>query len=393
MLARSAALTCSLVVSLLVACGSDTGGSDVAHDVVFSDTPGVPIEDVCELRARACCFVELCLSGSEATTRCIKVQQDACTLEIIGPVGNSSDVDYDPKRAGVCLQHYLEGTCEDLTAITGNVPDECREVWVGRRAAGEACTSDIACQPGHFCRPGASGECPGTCAVDRTLGEACDGTTLCGAELTCSARDGAGTCVPASVPTGGSCLPALFSQCPRTDFCDATTSRCVARLPEGAACPSNNMCALSTYCDFTTKLCVRTPTLGEACEFTCGGGTVCAETSNTCVALPTMAGQPCLGPSRNCGFGANLYCDTATNTCVPKVGDGTACGAEFGTGICDYGYCDGDFQTRGVCRPYKAAGQACEGFNQCGPLSCENGVCRLATSTCRGVVTLNQCYF
>src|SRR5690606_32764937 len=116
----------AVVALAAAACGSAGGGADAKVGVVFSDTPEPPLDQVCELRARVCCAVELCVAGSSATARCIKVQQDACTNEIIGPLGPISDeVDYDPKKAGACLQHYLdaEGTCEALD--TGNPPDDC----------------------------------------------------------------------------------------------------------------------------------------------------------------------------------------------------------------------------------------------------------------------------
>lgn len=99
-----------------------------------------------------------------------------------------------------------------------------------------------------------------------------------------------------------------------------------------------------------------------------------------------------MGPSKTCGFSHGLYCDTATTTCAKRLPEGAPCGAELGTDICDFGWCDGDFQTRGRCRPFKSAGAACDDAAECGPLACDDGKCRLAVSSCRGVARLDQCF-
>ena len=47
--------------------------------------------------------------------------------------------------------------------------------------------------------------------------------------------------------------------------------------------------------------------------------------------------------------------------------------------VCLQGYCDAaDFQSEGVCRAYKADGEACEDDEQCENDNCDSGMCAAA---------------
>jgi hypothetical protein len=315
--------------------------------------------------------------------------RERCDDGLFGAVSthvSSGVVRYSGDAAAVCLTPYLEARCEDLGGVTGNPAIECGDVFVGTKKAGEPCEFDQMCERPLFCRPGADGTCPGTCAAKSGPGEACNGLRqLCADGLTCTGfGDRDGTCVRSKVGRGEACELGL--QCPDGQFCDDASGRCTDLLGPGAPCPGFG-CRSGLTCagESQSRSCQALPGLGEPCEFTCAEGLVCHTFDEVCVTAPQKAGDPCVTAIWPCGVGTGLQCRNSDGTCVGPQPIGTACGGDTGISRCDFGWCDGTFQQAGQCRPWLEFGAACEPFNgSCGPFECFQGSCSLPGGPCRG---------
>ena len=401
---RAAALRFSLVLMSAApstACGGEAQQNrDVVADVQFvGDAPdsadsavaSFGYVDFCERWADTACKVFRCEGSvpSGDLGLCLESFRDICAADVTAGLDTHIDggaLAYSAVAAEACWGPLLAAACGDLASVPE--PVSCGEIVLGAAQVGAPCAFDALCAPGLFCRPGADGTCPGTCAARAADGAACDAATaLCAEGSACLSTFQTGLdaaqCGKTRLAPGAPCL--AHAQCFPAGFCDPQTHACAAHRASGAACASSSECATG-YCS-AEKVCGPLPTGGETCEYTCAEGFVCTAAAGVCVAAPTAAGVPCVaGALFPCGTHHDLQCDPATNTCVGPLPLGAACGADGQLTLCDGGYCTGDFPAAGVCAPFARVGEACEGFNACGPfMRCgSDGVCGLSGDPCRG---------
>lgn len=386
-----------IVWSFLVGCGDSSESPDTGLDIGFPDaladtetaSSAVALVELCDGFARACCKLQICFNpGQNALEEgCVEAVRERCDEGVFGPVDTHvrpGNLTYSADAAGACLAPYLAATCEGLSEVTGTPAPECESVFIGTLGVGEVCDFDQMCAGSLFCKPGNDGTCPGTCAARSMLGEACNGLRqLCESGLICTGfGDRDGTCVAAEVSRDGACE--LLSQCPSGQFCEDEAGRCKDLIGQGLLCPGFG-CASGLNCTGNPGTCEPLPGEGQACTFTCVSGFECKNGDKVCVAAPSQAGEPCIDSIYPCGREKGLQCRNSDKTCVGPAALGEACGGDTGINRCDFGWCDGDFQTAGQCRPWKAFGDTCEAFDgSCGPFECSGGRCALPGGPCRG---------
>jgi hypothetical protein len=386
----------SLLLSL-VACGDSSQSPDAgldlgfpdATDVVDTTSSAVALVELCDGYARACCKLQICFNPGQSALEdgCVEAVRERCDDGVFGPVDTHvrpGNLSYSADAAGACLAPYLAATCEGLGEVTGAPAIECEQVFVGSLAAGEACDFDQMCAGDLFCKPSSEGTCPGTCAARAKLGEACnESRQLCDKDLVCTGfGDREGTCVAAEVARDAACE--LLLQCPSGQFCDDDLGRCRDLIAQGEACPGFG-CVRGLNCNGNPGTCEPLPGEGSPCEFTCAAGLECDASREVCVTAPSEVGDPCIDSFAPCGRGNGLQCRNSDKTCVGPAALGAPCGGDSGISRCDFGWCDGDFQTVGQCRPWKAFGDPCERFDgSCGPFECFQGKCALRGGPCRG---------
>ncbi len=223
-------------------------------------------------------------------------------FEVCGPVSGCVNLGNSP--------------CGDICLRLGNENEPC----------GFHCGPGPLCMDGPECTTGLYCNSSGTCVNSKGLGEVCGGTDQvpCLDNLFCKRADptdptSPGTC--ARRVAGGPCDD--DNACPGTQFCQAGT--CMARRSAGAACGDvPTACQFWTACDevgthtcipaggtrqpcatlpgatvaFTciTGLCDGTTCepqsfVGGTCAFaTCGQGTLCDPTLQTCVSCDSVGG-------------------------------------------------------------------------------------------------------
>lgn len=186
-----------------------------------------------------------------------------------------------------------------------------------------ACTlspADEPCAPGErqACRADGQCRCGASCVPGTPCPDAPEGPAGCA-----SLGNGAGVCVDVAWLTG---LPRGRVPCGASS-CDAATAQCVQWADGGVACAAR--CTANTACD--SGCCsplqdARGATLGNVCAP--GPGYRCA--------ADTPAGRSCDPP---CGPDALCGSWEGAPTCLPRCGEGGACGdtccaAEGGLAVC-----------------------------------------------------------
>lgn len=193
-----------------------------------------------------------------------------------------------------CADAMSSMSCEDLYA--GERDTACPKI-AGTLAEGADCFSDLQCESG-FCDR--TGEC-GTCAPRLGLGDACE-----------IANSGC--------PDGAKCSAPTVA--------DPTT--CTATAGENEACNATTVCRGNLFCDADT--CVQPGGEGDTCSMaadgSCNGllGLRCK--GGTCQKLATLAdvGQPCgIQGNSYVPCVGTAYCDSDTEQCAAKAGDGATC--------------------------------------------------------------------
>ena len=261
---------------------------------------------------------------------------------------------FDGDLAQRCLDWVASAPCEQDSAYVMYVAHpECSAVFQGLVADGGICYVDEECDYGR-CGSGDSYGCPGQCEGYPRLGEPCDPYTYeaaCGPGLECNAD----VCLPqepvvfaglgesCAGSTGHSCAPGL-----RCDYY-GTESVCVALLPIGSSCSSDNDCEVGLDCirgtsDSVCQRVVLVTREGDAC----GGTRVCDHSRGLscdpylgwCTGLPSL-GQPC--PEGECRDG--LFCnETMSPVCQNLLPDGSPCEMSY--------YCrSGSCSAAGLCQP------------------------------------------
>jgi hypothetical protein len=225
-------------------------------------------------------------------------------------------VDFDPDAAAKCIADYANAVCPSAPGPAYDVKRNCRFMFVGRLAEGEACTSSDECHQ--------TAEVDADCGIDGVCvaypvtphpkrGEACGGTcsNTSGDEYACDAV----TAAAGDPPADGS-LPLCYTrdglQCSTVA---GSAKTCQPLVALGQSCEGNSQaCANGATCDLDTKLCVE-KTVGGACETSssCPDSAVCDSNSQTCVEVGLPNGARCAS-ARDC---SSQYCNPSS-VCQPS---------------------------------------------------------------------------
>ncbi len=292
-----ALLTLVSAAALLTGCGHTVCNTD-------ADCP-----------ADAVCNAQACTKKSAPTVLAPESCGDQCTVGV-------SRCDFGPTGAET---YYA--TC----TVAG---DGCSQ-W----SRGAACGDTRRCEEGTGCVPYLS------------VGQACEGDSTCGLDLSCTAliELGGGVGDPVCRPTCSAAEPCAGTDrcvdrvCVPADFCAACTPgelRCTADAPEQcvvvaegcarwfaeAACTGSDRCQAGE--------CVGTVTAGNACSDAsrCVSGLVCMTDAQTCQATCEASAdcgatgcRPTRG-SRGYGVCAAGAGPTVESTCVVTVGSAAVTG-------------------------------------------------------------------
>lgn len=171
------------------------------------------------------------------------------------------------------------------------------------------------------------------------------------------------------------CGPGISSfVCSEGSTCVITPSfcgTCLGTVAVGEPCGTDvGRCEATASCVEGT--CVRRGRPGDPCDAStpCALGASCVEGTCTRFNVVTV-GAPC-DASNRCPY--NAIC--VGGTCQPQAGLGESCAQP---GACRSGYCDTD---AGLCRPLRAATEACSSSMQCLSGVCAAGFCDALPSAC-----------
>jgi hypothetical protein len=275
---------------------------------------------------------------------------------------------YNADKAVACLDAFkalaAQDACAGLDAINDAPPAPCDEVFVGTVAMGDGCADG------------------GDCAVD---GMEC-------------ARDGEacfGACLP---PESSDCNGVV---CGATQYCDSLNDSgnpvCTDKVALGAECDESDACQGDAICDVDynadpdpngqfigTCVAPRSVAVGGECHGpqVCVVNALCDEDQGKCEAIDIapkddicVFGQTQCAPGTTCGD-LEIMAGVLTGTCIAAKGDGGAC--------IIFTECQPDLQceganpeqgTKGLCKPLRAVGAACDDDIQCASFACTNGQC------------------
>lgn len=201
------------------------------------------------------------------------------------------------------MQETCPGTCAALQrgGLPCNASSQCADgltcrsgVCAAPLAADDPCTGHLKygeCPPGLVCQ-GTSGalKCQTIATVYvGKLGAACDANAkLCESGLVCKSQSATSTQGVCDKPAaaGGTCRPAVPSQCPADQYCKDSRADVSTRAPAGKdgvcsplpdtskACDQNLGCKPGLVCSTTDNICRGRRSVGESCRESreCYGG-------------------------------------------------------------------------------------------------------------------------
>ena len=385
------------------ASGADAVSADAVADASTTDTgPSKPvaIEQLQEAFANAYCTAMANCGGaffSFSSTAGCKAFLSGSGVD--GPFDDltaavkTGKIKYSPEAAGKCVA-AIASTCAILTS--NKQLAVCKAVFVGTLADKAACDIDEVCVNGWCERPDSvDSSCPGTCALPKPAGGACQLDDGCADTLVCIE----GKC--AANGGGKPDDPCIDTSCGAGLYCSLSSdikSVCVAQSGEGGKCnPDALSCKAGLFCQPGGNFpqCTKQIAIGQPCKFqnnfgsgssgevapACVGGVCVAKQGGAageglCV-TPAKLGQPCVAAGQCIGL--DTMCadlKDAKGTCTLLPTKGAACtvpnpliGQFFGC-ILPY-ICD---ETAKKCVDPPSAGQPCS--TTCAPgVDCNEGMC------------------
>lgn len=267
-----------LLAGVLAAAGCSSGGDD------GGGASGA------ELGARYCALMKPCCQAAGLP----ETDQQTCKFLFSLPPA-------DAAAGEACIAEYEQRAqaadwCD--TFGTDPRPEACEIAYPESPNSGGTAKTGEACDFTSDCAAPAQGEA--TCyddlcrvVVTASEGQACAGTrdgniTVYDGESTglelgiCKTADGlfcnAGTCAP-QAQAGGTCSTASWYGCVDGTYCGSNT--CKPLVPAGSSCAeSSSACDDASYCDFISEICVARVPDGSACDTNeqcqssfCDGGT------------------------------------------------------------------------------------------------------------------------
>ncbi|MBI2893289.1 MAG: hypothetical protein HYY06_07030 [Deltaproteobacteria bacterium] len=296
---RATVVIVAAFVAPLCACDQSRGGGGGDDD---DSGPG-GIDTYCEEWSDVLCAAAErcdCLDDFGADrSACLSYVEMECDEEIGEPVESGARA-FQSAPAWTCLEG-VESILADCSLKGADLyPDECDEILVGLRGAGDACESDGDCQEGL--------ECPDDTCVRMPL-------------------------------EGDPCLP--DDECASDHFCDADGTCREYRGP-GGACPEGWECDSDLYCDPRSGTCAPYLDAGEGCghaTWACGDDLYCASGSQSCAPYP-REGESCADAGYCDG---DLWCDEESICQRPRgAGDECADGEQCSSYECEDGRCVGE---------------------------------------------------
>jgi Dickkopf N-terminal cysteine-rich region len=255
----------------------------------------------------------------------------------------------DSARIDACVQLLEESGCDDDALLDAR----CNLLAVDLLAEGEMChlfdSTQAVCEAGLFCA-GSDSFC-GVCTRYRALGTECGLGSFCVLGAYCSDD---GVCETLK-KAGDTCQEMVECE---NHYC--INGQCAGQKDVGDSCEV--YCGLGLSC--IEGICTESyAEEGEACDFMelgCRMGLACV--SGTCTAVQCAAvglGEPCVWEFFQCG--PDRYCDSASETCVPRKSAGAECESDI---WCSDGLtCDAS--AMGVCAPPKELGASCYEGSEC----------------------------
>ena len=246
------------------------------------------------------CLAAFSADTCDPTTHEARVEPQACKDTFKGTVADGGACEVN--------EQCVSQSCNLQSCSMACCPGTCAPTPAAPAAIGQPCTG--ACADGAFCKSG-------TCAALLAAGTTCQSDSDCDYGLACVGATGAEKC--AAAPSAGqACVSHYGSSTPSSCIvegltCDTTAMKCVAFLDSGATCSAQGpQCKQDLACDPTTSKCGALPAVGQSCSGSCAVGAFC-DFSGTgkCVAvLPD--GQACTSDEA-CQSG---NCDTTTTKCT-----------------------------------------------------------------------------
>lgn len=295
--------------------GSDAGtSSDVLSASPVSTFLADYIKTNCELSVRCGGYPDQ--SNCERYTLYNKHSAQGM-LDIDYSVSSGRTI-FHPENAASCVDPLSSLSCSRTAAGQLDLSDQCKPVFQGTVADGDACVNDTECVSGSC----SAAPCPtdGSCCQNR--------------------------CIPSSSPPqplGSAC----DWNCVAGAYCDQSSvpPTCRARLAVGQDCTSSDYCMAGLACvPFTgPRTCTAYVPNGQACS---AGGALCDDPQGTC--------------------------DPVGGTCIPLGKPGTACSDS--SQCLAYASC-----VAGVCRTRPQEGEACDpdagSDARCLVGGCVQGIC------------------
>lgn len=345
------------------ACGSDA----------FRTAGGVPIEDVPELYAETLCeafescagaITEILFANEDCETLLRRQSEDE--LPAFEDAIDAGTLRYDSEQIEACFDTLRELGCNALQER--DIP-ECDAALMGQVPIGEACRSEVECEPGSYCKT--NNACPGVCTARETVGGDCSADDHCESGLSCSE---AGKCE--RLGASGDACNAGEPECGSGLFClgvnqdDGTPSHCEpldsafageqgdpCGLNGAVLCESDLVCAVRADGLSVVAECERPAERGEPCPASvpdacpadqyCDGSAAAGALEGACTDKPEP-GEPCATPL---GAAGSMICAAfarcVDGECVKLERNGGNCDADV---ACYTGNClGGECAPQGVC--------------------------------------------
>ncbi len=268
--ALSVAVLSTLLASPL-ACSSDSDAAPAGYTVDTVCAATTP--KLCAGRKGCCDKAKFAYdaAGCEANEKTV-CEQNVAEVK-------AGTMTFDGSKVDACLAKYqqlLDKCFISFEEITTFIADfKVCQVFVGKVAAGGACTRTAQCAPAAGANEQVActnGKCVLTkllpegaaCTFAMGVSEFCQTGTFCDADFTKTPP--AGTCKK-SLAIGETCTGKAFG-CGLGNYCDSATQKCVAGKAVGASCGNDLECK-SLSCDNTATTCAAGDPLVEPKE--CNG--------------------------------------------------------------------------------------------------------------------------